>query len=464
MKYSLRTKLSLSYILVALICVALISFLTNYLVDKQFQSYIKNNLEQENKSVVATITQQYQANNNWNMDLIESIGIAAIENGLIIKIKDKNGKMIWDATVHNNGMCEEILKKMASNMENSYPSLKGGYVEKIYPILYEANTVGSIDIGYYGPFFLNDNDMDFISRMNRLFIVVGIFSLIFALVLGFFMARRLSTPIAKVINTAEMISKGFFNNRIHENPNTKEMSQLTETVNHLAETLGTQESLRKRLTADVAHELRTPIATLQGHMEAMIDGIWEPDAKRLNSCHEEIMRIGRLVDNLGKLEKYENENLTLDKTEFDISKIISRILQNFESQFISKSIEVAFIERKEFLYADQDKVSQVIVNLLSNALKYTQESGRVEITVKSKRDHVEIVVKDNGQGISVKDLPYVFERFYRVDKSRNRLTGGAGIGLTIVKAIVEAHMGEISVQSEINVGSQFVVVLPKHMK
>lgn len=461
MKYSLRTKLSLSYVLVVLICVALISFLTNFLVDKQFQEYIKVNLDQKNDEVVATITQQYEVDNQWNMDLIESIGVTAIGKGLIIKIRDNQNEVIWDATIHNNGMCEDILKQMATNVESRYPSLKGSYVEKTYPILYESNVIGSVDIGFYGPFFLNDNDLNFISTLNRLFIAVGIFSLIFALMLGFFMARRLSIPITRVINSAEMISKGFFNNRIEEKPNTKEMAQLTEAVNHLAQTLGNQESLRKRLTADVAHELRTPIATLQSHLEAMIDGIWDPDTLRLKSCHEEIMRIGRLVGDLEKLEKYESEKLVLDKVEFDVSKIISRILQNFESQFINKNIKIKFIEHEAYLYADQDKVSQVIVNLLSNALKYTQTGGTVEVIVKSKKDNMEIIVKDNGHGISAEDLPYVFERFYRVDKSRNRLTGGVGIGLTIVKAIVEAHMGEISVQSEPNVGTQFIVALPK---
>lgn len=460
MKVSLRTKLSLSYIFVALICVSIISFLTNILVDKQFQTYIKKNLIQKNEEVVATITQQYETYNGWNMEFIESIGVAAIGNGLIIKVKNGSEQIIWDATVHNNGMCEEILKQMARNMDSHYPKLKGGYIEKTFPIINKSKLVGSVDIGYYGPFFLNDNDLNFINTLNQLFIIGGIFSLIFALMLGFYMASRLSAPISRVINSAEMISKGFFNNRIEENSNTKEMGQLTETVNHLAQTLGTQESLRKRLTADMAHELRTPIATLQSHMEAMIDGIWELDAQRINSCYEEIMRIGRLVDNLGKLEKYESDQMILDKNKFNVSQVIGRILQNFENQFINKNIEINYIENEVYLCADQDKISQVIINLLSNALKYTHEGGMVEITVKSLADNVEIIVKDNGRGISKDDLPFVFERFYRADKSRNRMTGGSGIGLTISKAIVDAHKGEICVLSEVDVGTQFIVILP----
>jgi len=258
-----------------------------------------------------------------------------------------------------------------------------------------------------------------------------------------------------------MISRGYYGSRIEEKSGTKEIAQLTETINNLAETLENQENLRKRLTADVAHELRTPLATLQSHIEAMIDGIWEPDAERLKSCHEEIMRISRLVGDLEKLAKYESENLVLIKTDFDISELIRHIMKNFENNFANKGIEIKFTGRKEVVTADRDKISQVIVNLLSNALKYTQNAGTVQVTVNGTHDAVEIKVKDTGIGIPPEDLPHIFERFYRADKSRNRLTGGAGIGLTITKAIIDAHGGSINVTSRVGEGTEFIVSLPK---
>lgn len=461
MKYSLRTKLSLSYLLVALISVALISFLTNFVLDKQFQEYVKKNIELKNMEIVSSITNQYQADARWQPSTIEDIGIAAISNGLIIRIEDNEDKVIWDAMVHNEGLCQRILKEMANKLNSRYPDVKGSYIEVPYSIMNNSNEVGKVYIGYYGPFYLNDNDLEFINSLNRLLVGVGIFSMVFALLIGYIMAKRLSIPIARVINTAQMISKGYYHDRIKEVSNTKEIGQLTESVNQLAKTLETQEILRKRLTGDVAHELRTPIATLQNHMEAMIDGVWEPDAKRLGSCYEEIMRIGRMVGDLEKLAKYESENLILTKTRFDISEVISRILQNFESDFKNKNVQLNYYERELFIEADQDKMSQVIVNLVSNALKYTHQGGRVEISVRYEDDFMKLMIKDSGSGISEDDLPNIFERFYRADKSRNKLTGGSGIGLTIVKTIVDAHNGTINVESTIDVGTKVIVSIPK---
>jgi len=146
---------------------------------------------------------------------------------------------------------------------------------------------------------------------------------------------------------------------------------------------------------------------------------------------------------------------------FDVSELIQRILNNFETEFNKKSVSLLFVRQAELINADRDKISQVIVNLVSNALKYTPEGGQVEIQVKGTDRSIELIVKDSGKGISAEDIPYIFERFYRVDKSRNRLTGGSGLGLTIIKVIVENHKGRISVTSEIDKGTTFTVFLPK---
>lgn len=458
-KYSLRLKLSLSYILVALVCVGLISILTNFLLDKQFREYVKQNQEQRSKDIVASLTHEYKTYESWNNKVIESIGVSVLEEGYIIKVKDANGSILWDATIHNNGACQRIIQKMADNMNSRYPSFKGGYLEKNYSLDYNLHKIGSVDIGYYGPFYLNDKDLAFINSLNVLFLGAGIFSLLFALVIGIIMARRLSTPISRVVNSVHWISKGYFNDRVTESSTTKEISELSHSVNGLAQTLENQESLRKRLTADVAHELRTPLSTLQGHLEAMIDGIWEPNNERLKSCHEEILRLNRMVGDLEKLTKFESENLILSKTKFDISELIKRILRNFEKDFILKEITSKFIENEQNIVADKDKISQVIINLISNALKYTPKGGNIGVSIERIDNNIRITVKDNGIGIPKEDLPNVFERFYRADKSRNRQTGGSGIGLTIVKAIVQAHNGSINIKSEVDVGTEVIVTL-----
>jgi two-component system sensor histidine kinase BaeS len=462
MKYSLKAKLSLSYVLVALISVFLISILSNIFFDKQFTEYVQKNQEQKNKEIITSLSKQYQNFGKWNTDMLESIGVSALENGIIIKISDISGRTIWDAKVHNNGMCQRIIEHMSQNMSSHYPDMKGEYIEKPYFIYYNSDKVGVVEIGSYGPFYLSDNDLAFINTLNKMLISVGIFSLLFALIIGTIMAKRLSSPISRAIITAKNISKGCYSDRILEKSSTSEIIQLTDTINNLADALERQENLRKRLTGDVAHELRTPLATLQGHLEAMIDGIWKPEKDRLVSCHDEIVRISNMVGDLERLAKYESENLILNKTTFNITETVQHIINNFESEYASKGINIELIAKDEYITADKDKLCQVVINLLANALKYTHEGSNVEVIIKGDENITQIAVKDNGPGISEEDLPYIFERFYRADKSRNRMSGGSGIGLTIAKAIVEAHKGKIEVISKIDSGTEFIISLSKH--
>lgn len=462
MTLSLRIKLSLTFVFVALISVFMTSIMANFLLEKQFRQYIVQKLETENKEIVSLISQQYDEKSKWRIDVIENIGVTALEKGLIVKVKDASGKTIWDATQHNSGMCEQMLANMSKNMLSRYPNWQGGYIENKYPVTSSLNEVGIIEIGYYGPFYYNDSDLYFINTLNNALIWIGLISLFLSLLLGVLFSKRLSSPIIKVIETAKLIAKGDFKQKSSDTSSTKEIQELIITINNLAESLETHEKLRKQLTIDVAHELRTPMATLQSHMEAMIDGIWQPTADRLKSCHEEIIRVNKMIGDLSLLAKFEGQNLVLNKTDFNVTDLVASVVMNFESEFVNKGVDICYAGEDETISADRDKITQVLVNLLSNSLKYTPPDGTVEIIVEGEENTVEITVRDNGQGIPEEDLPHIFERFYRADKSRNRLTGGAGIGLTIVKSIIDAHHGAIRVQSKVNVGSVFTVSLPRY--
>ena len=461
MMSSLRTRLSVSYIAIALISILLISILVNVFLEGQFRQYIKKNIENQNRQFVSLIAQQYKKDGSWNGFNLADIGMNALEQGLIIKIKGSDGKVIWDAQKHNNGMCQQMMLHMAKNMANRYPNWKGGYIETQYPLTKQDQPIGVVEIGYYGPFYFKDTDLAFINALNQGLAGVTILAIIAALFIARFMAKRLSTPIAKVINTAQQIAGGNLDARSQVKTNIKEINHLISAINNLGETLQQQELLRKRLTGDVAHELRTPLATVQSHLEAMIDGIWKLDVDRLRSCHEEIMRIGRMVKDLEKLAQFEAETLSLHKEEFDLTGLIRQTMLNFEPEFYHKGVTLEFDGEPElFIIADRDKISQVLVNLLSNSLKYTPQSGAVRVELRRISNTAEISVKDNGIGIAAEDLPHIFERFYRVDQSRNRLTGGSGIGLAIVKAVVEAHHGTIRAESRLGSGSSFIVTLP----
>ncbi len=460
MRHSIKTRLSLSFILVALVCVSLVSIMSNVILDKMFKEYKAQTQVNKNKEIVYWIGQQYGADGKWDQLLIENIGMNALEQGMIVKLVDSTGKVVWDAAVHNEGMCKEMLDDMAKKMLEHYPDWNGKYIVNPYSVSKGNHVVGQVEIGYYGPFYYDDNDMFFISTLNKLLVGVGAFSLLFSLILGALIAKHLSTPISKAVNAALNIANGYFRDKLSVKSNINEIVQLASAVNYLADTLEKQELLRKRLTTDVAHELRTPMSTLQSHIEAMVDGIWKPDAERLKCCHGEILRINKMVGDLEKLSRYDSEDTKLYVEQYDLCEQIRQVIVNFEADYANKGVQINFSGEKMEIMADRDKIGQVLVNLVSNALKYTPQGGHVEIGVNTFKDHVRISVKDDGKGIGSDDLPFIFERFYRVDKSRNRQTGGSGIGLTIARAIADMHGGSISAVSELGKGSEFVVLLP----
>ena len=461
LKQSIRTKLTISYLAVAMLCVVLISIFSNLYLEKQFRSYVKTNQERKNLEIVALITHQYEMQQGFNSISLQNIGMSALDNGLIVQVEDAQGKPVWDVLEFNHGSCINMMKDIHNNMMSRYPNWKGEYVTEEYPIMSDFKKVGNVFIGYYGPFYFTESDLKFINSLNVVFVGVGALALVLAIVLGNLIARGISKPIKNVINTAEGISKGNFDNKIRSKSTITEIDSLTGSINSMADILKLQEQLRKKLTADVAHELRTPLTTLQSHLEAMIDGIWEADGARLKSCHDEIIRISRLVGDLEKLARYEGHNIILNKTEFDVAELIKSIAMNFQKEMLDKNITNSISEDPVIISADSDKISQVIINLLSNAIKYSKSGDSVKFDIKQDDIDTAIKVSDTGMGIEKEHLQSIFERFYRVDSSRSRMTGGAGIGLTITKAIVEAHGGTIEVQSELGKGTEFTVRLPR---
>lgn len=461
MKYPLKWKLSLSYALVALVLVALVSLFSNSLLKDQFEKYIIRQQSIKNEEIVRQVTQQYDSNTKtFTIGSLETVGMNALERGMIIRVNDPAGNVLWDAMVHNNGLCHQMLQNMAEDMQSRYPNFEGAYVEKDYPVISNSAPVGSVSIGYYGPFYFSDNDAAFINTLNGALLAIGLISLVLAVLLGFFMARRISLPIERTIGITERIAKGDYSQKINFHSNTLELNGLIVSVNSLSSALNHQDLLRKRLTADIAHELRTPLSTLRGNIEALIDGVWQPDEVRLLSLHEEILRLTRLVADLERLAQLEGENTALCKTVIDLKRLADKTALSFETQCLEKHIHIEVRGESLSVLADSDKIHQVFINLISNSLKNTPDGGKVTICLSRENEFAKILVEDSGIGISKEDLPYIFERFYRVDKSRSTLSGGAGIGLSLVKAIVEMHEGKITVESEMGKGSRFSVFLP----
>lgn len=462
MKFSLKVKLSLSYVLVAALLVTAISVMANIFLQRQFANYVMRRQEERNTELVTLLAGGYNiSKGSWNHQTLESLGMSALEQGMIVRVTSSDGVVEWDATTHNSGLCNQMIANMAKNMSSRYPNINGGYEEKSYELRQHGTSIGRVVIGYYGPFYFSDADSAYLGALNRILITVGLASLVVALLVGLLMARRISDPITHAITAAQTISRGDYSSRIKEGSTTAELDQLVTAVNQLADNLQRQEELRKRLTGDVAHELRTPLATLQSHIEAFIDGVWQPDRQHFVSCHEEILRMNRLVGDLERLTSLENDPTPLKKEWVDLRQLAGSAIDFFATEAAMKEVQIQLLGGSATVQGDRDKLSQVIINLLSNALKYVPQGGQINVTLSGSDTIITLEVSDNGPGVPPQHLPYIFERFYRADASRNRGTGGSGIGLAIVKAIVERHGGSVTAQNNRQGGASFLVVLPR---
>lgn len=462
MKQSLKAQLSTAILAVVLLTIAIISFLSNIFINRQFTEYITKQQDLKAQVITSSISQQYSIfPSQWDMNYVSTIGMISLYEGYIIKVYDKDNNMIWDAQSHDMNLCNKIMNDISTSMKVEYPQLRGEFTATDYPLVKDGVTVGYISISSFGPFFLNENDYKFLHSLNTILPCIGFVSLLVSIIVGHKLAKRISQPILKTVEITKQIANGRYEVRLEETSSTKELNLLEESINHLAVSLETLEKLRKQLTEDVAHELRTPITILQSYLEAMTDGIWEASPERLQSCYEEVIRVGKLVGDLESLAKLEGENLKLNKQRMDLRSVIDKIVQSFDAEIENKKLVVTIHgSHMEFL-ADHDRMKQVIVNLFTNAIKYSKEGCNINFELFETRDTIGFHIMDNGIGITKEELPYIFERFYRADKSRNRSTGGTGIGLTIVKSIVEAHGGRVSVESVLNEGTKFTVTLPK---
>lgn len=462
MKLSIKSKLSLTIALIVLLTVALISFLSNYLIQNQFKSYVTAQQEKTAEQIVQSISVQYDpAADSWNADFIHTIGMYALYDGYIVKVYDKGGNPVWDAETCDMSLCTRVMDDISHRMMMEFPEVNGEFTTRTFPVIQDEKEIGTVTIGYFGPFFFSEDDFLFLDALNKILAAVGALSLLLAVVAGIFLARHLSKPILETVNAAQDIADGKYETRIREGTGTKEVDQLVDSINYLAQCLAKQEALRRQLTADVAHELRTPLTTVQTHLEAILEGVWEPTRERLESCYDEMNRLSSLVSDLERLASVESGNLKLNKTQISLRELADKILRDFEKEWKDKRLDVGAEGDCSLVHADRDRISQVLINLISNAVKYTPDGGKIRVFLSDRPDSVVLHIQDTGIGIPEEELPYIFERFYRADKSRNRNTGGSGIGLAIVKSIVSAHGGTIDVESRLGEGSNFIVTLPK---
>jgi signal transduction histidine kinase len=304
------------------------------------------------------------------------------------------------------------------------------------------------------------DDLKFINQLQVILLIIAMISILSSVFVGIYFAKTLTRPILKTIDATKSIASGHYDYSIDYRTNITEVSELIDSINYLSKTLNEQDRIKKQITSDVAHELRTPLSTLLLNIEAVRDGLVDLDSNRLKSLYDEVLRLTSIVKDLEQLNKIEVSSQKLDYQMFDIKELLIECINSLNVKLDEKNIDVILKVDSNQIEGDRNRLYQVFYNLILNACLYSNQNSQVFITSEIKDHYITIEVKDNGIGIPEESLPYIFERFYRVDSSRNRDSGGSGIGLTIVKQFVEAHEGRVEVESQLNVGTTFTIILP----
>ncbi len=329
----------------------------------------------------------------------------------------------------------------------------------------DGKTVGQVRLWVLGSdALLTKADTAFREKTIDAMLLAAIIAVAISLMIGFLVSRMLTNPIRRITGTAKQIRDGDLSARTGLRGD-DEIDQLGETFDEMATSLEKDMKHEKRLTSDVAHELRTPLMAMLATVEAMQDGVYPTDNEHLETVASETRRLARLVQQMLDLSRMENHTAPMNLEPVDTVELVRGIVGAQEPLFDQRDLRLRFADETQgkapLLELDPDMITQAVINLMSNAMRYTPEGGWVVVSVALDRKHVMISVSDTGIGIAKEDLSRIFGRFWRADASRAREAGGLGVGLAVTKQIIERHHGFISVESELEKGTTFTIHLPR---
>lgn len=383
------------------------------------------------------------------------IGLVILPNGMILQSNQIMSKSVM-STIRSHGIIKE-----ESTLDGFFDS---NYTVAGVPVIAnDGNTV------LYGVFVCSKsgNMIKMFSGIFKIFIYCVIFILIAAFVVIYIVTRHLTKPLRQMSAAAQSFSHGDFSARIPVKSN-DEIGQLSAALNNMAASLLSLEEMRSSFVANVSHELKTPMTSISGFIDGILDGTVPPEKEKhyLEIVSAEVKRLSRLVKTLLDAARIESGEYKVNPTDFDVMEMARRVIIGFEQQIDKKQLDIRGLDNEEkfVVYSDFDITYQIINNLVDNAVKFSVQGGYIEITVASKNDKVFVSVKNSGMGIPAKDLPYVFERFYKTDKSRSRDKKGVGLGLYIVKTILNYQGQDIWVKSVEGEYCEFVFTLKKAHK
>lgn len=314
--------------------------------------------------------------------------------------------------------------------------------------------------GMMGRSMAADLDAAFREALNISLLWAGLVAVLAAVAVSFIISRHFTRPIHDMAGVTERIAEGDYSQRVAVKPG-DEIGDLADSLNRMAASLEDTERMKRELMGNIAHELRTPLTTISGYMEGLADGVLTAEPATYELIKGEANRLSRLVDDLQRLSRAESGKEALDVIQLDLRTVAERVAARLKPQFDRKNVSLTVdISSDTGVRADADKLEQVLINLLDNSLLHTEGGGAVEVGASSAGPETLVAVSDTGRGIPAGDLPYIFERFYRSDKSRSRESGGSGIGLTIVKSYVEALGGKVEVASAEGEGTTITFSLP----
>jgi signal transduction histidine kinase len=328
-------------------------------------------------------------------------------------------------------------------------------------VVRNGNTVGTLYVDPVSDLELEPAQNDFMNAINWTLILTAIVAGFAAITLTVILSRRILLPVAALTIAARRMERGDLGQRVSVHA-TGEIGELAHAFNAMSESLTKNEELRRNMVTDIAHELRTPLTNIRGYLEAIQDGVLDPDDNTISMLHEETMMLNRLIQDLQELALAEAGALHLETQPIIIEDVVEQTLSASQANASSKQIKLIAELPPDLppVRGDQRRVAQVLRNLINNAITYTPPTGEIRVLAELQHDEIVVLVKDTGEGIESEHLPYLFERFYRVDPSRSRSTGGAGLGLAIVKKLIEAQGGRVQVDSIRGNGTTFSFTLP----
>ena len=378
-------------------------------------------------------------------------------SGANIKLYDENNIEVFDTSkglnVKNNNR-NPIFKVIPT-------SLGGMIVEVNQPNLVSIQAISASDTQEDQLIQTDPPISNIVNQVVKSIAIIGILSIMTSIAIIWIISRRTLNPITNIVNTSKYLSKGDFTKRIDQSVS-GELSEIVTAFNYMASELQKLDEQRKIMIADIAHELRTPMTNLKGYIEGWSDGIIKPDNETLKILDYQVNTLSKIIDDLSTLSLAESGMLSLNISEFELNNKISEIINNFKLRSQSQNINIINnITPDITINYDPQRFTQIVTNILNNSILATDDGGIISFSTSTNNNNLLLKISDNGTGIPKDELPYIFDRFYRTDKSRNRQSGGSGLGLSIVKYLIESHNGTIKINSELSKGTEVLILIKK---